>query len=246
MRYNILVSIPPQAGKEETKMANEKILVVDDDKNICELLRLYLVKEGYNVTMVHDGGAALAEFDKLHPDLVLLDVMMPVMDGWEVCREIRAESDVPIIMLTAKGETADRVSGLEMGADDYIVKPLEMPEVIARVRAVFRRIAPDDAPEKLSFDNLVIDKQAYDLVIKGKRVDAPPKEIELLYFLASSPNRVFTRAQLLDEVWGFDYFGDTRTVDVHVKRLREKLEGVSDKWELKTVWGVGYKFETKE
>lgn len=168
------------------------------------------------------------------------------MDGWEVCREIRAESDVPIIMLTAKGETADRVSGLEMGADDYIVKPLEMPEVIARVRAVFRRIAPDDAPEKLSFDNLVIDKQAYDLVIKGKRVDAPPKEIELLYFLASSPNRVFTRAQLLDEVWGFDYFGDTRTVDVHVKRLREKLEGVSDKWELKTVWGVGYKFETKE
>lgn len=227
-------------------MANEKILVVDDDKNICELLRLYLVKEGYNVTMVHDGGAALAEFDKLHPDLVLLDVMMPVMDGWEVCKEIRAESDVPIIMLTAKGETADRVSGLEMGADDYIVKPLEMPEVIARVRAVFRRIAPDDAPEKLTFDNLVIDKQAYDLVIKGKRVDAPPKEIELLYFLASNPNRVFTRAQLLDEVWGFDYFGDTRTVDVHVKRLREKLEGVSDKWEVKTVWGVGYKFETKE
>ena len=169
--------------------------------------------------------------------MLLLDVMMPVMDGWAVCREIRAESDVPIIMLTAKGETADRVSGLEMGADDYIVKPLEMPEVIARVRAVFRRMAPDDAPEKLSFDNLVIDKQAYDLVIKGKRVDAPPKEIELLYFLASSPNRVFTRAQLLDDVWGFDYFGDTRTVDVHVKRLREKLEGVSDKWELKTVWG---------
>ena len=184
------------------------------------------------------------ESDK--PDMLLLDVMMPVMDGWEVCKEIRAESDVPIIMLTAKGETADRVSGLEMGADDYIVKPLEMPEVIARVRAVFRRIAPDDAPEKLTFDNLVIDKQAYDLVIKGKRVDAPPKEIELLYFLASNPNRVFTRAQLLDEVWGFDYFGDTRTVDVHVKRLREKLEGVSDKWEVKTVWGVGYKFETKE
>ena len=180
------------------------------------------------------------------PDMLLLDVMMPVMDGWAVCKEIRAESDVPIIMLTAKGETADRVSGLEMGADDYIVKPLEMPEVIARVRAVFRRMAPDDAPEKLSFDNLVIDKQAYDLVIKGKRVDAPPKEIELLYYLASSPNRVFTRAQLLDDVWGFDYFGDTRTVDVHVKRLREKLEGVSDKWDLKTVWGVGYKFETKE
>ena len=180
------------------------------------------------------------------PDMLLLDVMMPVMDGWAVCKEIRAESDVPIIMLTAKGETADRVSGLEMGADDYIVKPLEMPEVIARVRAVFRRMAPDDAPEKLTFDNLVIDKQAYDLIIKGKRVDAPPKEIELLYYLASSPNRVFTRAQLLDDVWGFDYFGDTRTVDVHVKRLREKLEGVSDKWEVKTVWGVGYKFETKE
>ena len=154
------------------------------------------------------------------PDMLLLDVMMPVMDGWAVCKEIRAESDVPIIMLTAKGETADRVSGLEMGADDYIVKPLEMPEVIARVRAVFRRMAPDDAPEKLTFDNLVIDKQAYDLVIKGKRVDAPPKEIELLYYLASSPTRVFTRAQLLDDVWGFDYFGDTRTVDVHLNRLR--------------------------
>ncbi len=178
--------------------------------------------------------------------MLLLDVMMPVMDGWAVCKEIRQTSDVPIIMLTAKGETADRVSGLEMGADDYIVKPLEMPEVIARVRAVFRRMAPDDQVEKISFDNLTIDKQAYDLVIGGKRVDAPPKEIELLYYLASSPNRVFTRAQLLDDVWGFDYFGDTRTVDVHVKRLREKLEGVSDKWELKTVWGVGYKFETKE
>ena len=183
---------------------------------------------------------------EIQPDLVLLDIMLPVMDGWQVCRELRKSMKMPIIMLTAKGETEDKVSGLEMGADDYIVKPLEMPEVIARVRAVFRRMAPDDAPEKLSFDNLVIDKQAYDLVIKGKRVDAPPKEIELLYFLASSPNRVFTRAQLLDDVWGFDYFGDTRTVDVHVKRLREKLEGVSDKWELKTVWGVGYKFETKE
>ena len=204
----------------------KKILIVEDEANIRELLRLYLEREGYTVLEAENGVEGIKK--------------------WEVCREIRAESDVPIIMLTAKGETADRVSGLEMGADDYIVKPLEMPEVIARVRAVFRRIAPDDAPEKLSFDNLVIDKQAYDLVIKGKRVDAPPKEIELLYFLASSPNRVFTRAQLLDEVWGFDYFGDTRTVDVHVKRLREKLEGVSDKWELKTVWGVGYKFETKE
>ena len=224
----------------------KKILIVEDEANIRELLRLYLEREGYTVLEAENGVEGIKKWKSDKPDMLLLDVMMPVMDGWEVCREIRAESDVPIIMLTAKGETADRVSGLVMGAEDYIVKPLEMPEVIARVRAVFRRIAPDDAPEKLSFDNLVIDKQAYDLVIKGKRVDAPPKEIELLYFLASSPNRVFTRAQLLDEVWGFDYFGDTRTVDVHVKRLREKLEGVSDKWELKTVWGVGYKFETKE
>ena len=224
----------------------KKILIVEDEANIRELLRLYLEREGYTVFEAENGVEGIKKWKSDKPDMLLLDVMMPVMDGWAVCREIRAESDVPIIMLTAKGETADRVSGLEMGADDYIVKPLEMPEVIARVRAVFRRMAPDDALEKLSFDNLVIDKQAYDLVIKGKRVDAPPKEIELLYFLASSPNRVFTRAQLLDDVWGFDYFGDTRTVDVHVKRLREKLEGVSDKWELKTVWGVGYKFETKE
>lgn len=224
----------------------KKILIVEDEANIRELLRLYLEREGYTVLEAENGVEGIKKWKSDKPDMLLLDVMMPVMDGWAVCREIRAESDVPIIMLTAKGEIADRVSGLEMGADDYIVKPLEMPEVIARVRAVFRRMAPDDAPEKLSFDNLVIDKQAYDLVIKGKRVDAPPKEIELLYFLASSPNRVFTRAQLLDDVWGFDYFGDTRTVDVHVKRLREKLEGVSDKWELKTVWGVGYKFETKE
>ena len=224
----------------------KKILIVEDEANIRELLRLYLEREGYTVLEAENGVEVIKKWKSDKPDMLLLDVMMPVMDGWEVCKEIRAESDVPIIMLTAKGETADRVSGLEMGADDYIVKPLEMPEVIARVRAVFRRIAPDDAPEKLTFDNLVIDKQAYDLVIKGKRVDAPPKEIELLYFLASNPNRVFTRAQLLDEVWGFDYFGDTRTVDVHVKRLREKLEGVSDKWEVKTVWGVGYKFETKE
>ena len=224
----------------------KKILIVEDEANIRELLRLYLEREGYTVLEAENGVEGIKKWKSDKPDMLLLDVMMPVMDGWEVCKEIRAESDVPIIMLTAKGETADRVSGLEMGADDYIVKPLEMPEVIARVRAVFRRIAPDDAPEKLTFDNLVIDKQAYDLVIKGKRVDAPPKEIELLYFLASNPNRVFTRAQLLDEVWGFDYFGDTRTVDVHVKRLREKLEGVSDKWEVKTVWGVGYKFQTKE
>jgi len=224
----------------------KKILIVEDDANIRELLRLYLEREGYTVVEAENGVEGVKHWKTEKPDMILLDVMMPVMDGWQVCREIREVSDVPIIMITAKGETADRVSGLEMGADDYIVKPLEMPEVIARVHAVFRRMAPDDVPEKIAFDNLVIDKQAYDLIIKGKRVDAPPKEIELLFYLASSPNRVFTRAQLLDDVWGFDYYGDTRTVDVHVKRLREKLEGVSDKWELKTVWGVGYKFETRE
>lgn len=224
---------------------SKKILIVEDDGNIRELLRLYLEREGYEITEAANGEEGVAQWRKVNPDMILLDVMMPVMDGWQVCKIIRAESKVPIIILTAKGETFDKVNGLEMGADDYIVKPLEMREVVARVRAVFRRFAPEDSG-KISFDKLTIDKQAYDLIIDGKRVDAPPKEIELLYFLAQSPNRVFTRAQLLDDVWGFDYFGDTRTVDVHVKRLREKLEGVSDKWSLKTVWGVGYKFEVKE
>lgn len=223
----------------------KKILIVEDDENIRELLRLYLEREGYEIAEAENGAAGLSKWKAENPDMMLLDVMMPVMDGWQVCKEVRASgSAMPIIMITAKGETMDKVSGLELGADDYIVKPLEMREVVARVRAVFRRFAGDETG-KISFDKLVIDKQAYDLVIDGKRVDAPPKEIELLYFLAQSPNRVFTRAQLLDDVWGFDYYGDTRTVDVHVKRLREKLEGVSDKWELKTVWGVGYKFETK-
>lgn len=222
-----------------------KILIVEDDENIRELLRLYLEHEEYEIVEAANGADGLSKWKAENPDMMLLDVMMPIMDGWAVCKEIRdSGSDMPIIMITAKGETKDKVSGLELGADDYIVKPLEMREVIARVRAVFRRFVGDDTG-KLTFDKLTIDKQAYDLVIDGKRVDAPPKEIELLYFLASSPNRVFTRAQLLDDVWGFDYYGDTRTVDVHVKRLREKLEGVSDKWELKTVWGVGYKFETK-
>ena len=226
-----------------------KLLVAEDElierKVLCKTLQKYL---GDLIVLyeARNGREALELFAREAPQVVILDIEMPGYTGLEVARKIRETDKTPIIMMTAKGELEDKVSGLEMGADDYIVKPLEMPEVIARVRAVFRRMAPDDAPEKLSFDNLVIDKQAYDLVIKGKRVDAPPKEIELLYFLASSPNRVFTRAQLLDDVWGFDYFGDTRTVDVHVKRLREKLEGVSDKWELKTVWGVGYKFETKE
>ena len=224
---------------------SKKILIVEDDDNIRELLRLYLEREGFQISEAENGAVGLSTWKAENPDMMLLDVMMPVMDGWQVCKEIRASgSTMPIIMITAKGETMDKVSGLELGADDYIVKPLEMREVIARVRAVFRRFAGDDTG-KLTFDKLTIDKQAYDLVINGKRVDAPPKEIELLYFLAQSPNRVFTRAQLLDDVWGFDYYGDTRTVDVNVKRLREKLEGVSDKWELKTVWGVGYKFETK-
>ena len=233
---------------EETKMANEKILVVDDDKNICELLRLYLVKEGYNVTMVHDGSAALTEFDKLHPDLVLLDVMMPVMDGWEVCRKIRAKDNTPIIMLTAKGETYDKVLGLELGADDYIVKPFDAKEVTARIKAVLRRSSAKEEENKgvYDFDNLHLDMNRYELKVKGKVVEAPPKELELLACLAGHPNRVYTRDQLLDEVWGFEYYGDSRTIDVHVKRLREKLEGASEQWSLKTVWGVGYKFEVRE
>ena len=224
---------------------SKKILIVEDDGNIRELLRLYLEREGYEITEAANGEEGVELWRKINPDMILLDVMMPIMDGWQVCKIIRKESKVPIIIMTAKGETFDKVNGLEMGADDYIVKPLEMREVIARVRAIFRRLAPEDSG-KISFDKLTVDKQAYDLIVDGKRVDAPPKEIELLYFLASNPNRVFTRAQLLDDVWGFDYFGDTRTVDVHVKRLREKLEGVSDNWDLKTVWGVGYKFETRD
>ena len=222
------------------------VLVVEDDQHIADLLALYLKKEGYNVTLAADGAEGLEKFRSGNPDLVLLDVMMPVMDGWQVCRAIRKESKTPIIMLTAKSETDDKVAGLKAGADDYITKPFEMKEVLARIEAVLRRaeIGQAAAPERrLSFDKLVIDMEAFELVLDGKKVDAPPKEMELLFFLASSPNRVYTRNQLLDEVWGFDYFGDSRTVDVHVKRLREKLEGVSDKWSLKTVWGVGYKFE---
>ena len=234
----------PENQEGNLKMS-KKILIVEDDGNIRELLRLYLEREGYEITEASNGEEGVEQWRKVNPDMILLDVMMPIMDGWQVCKIIREESKVPIIILTAKGETFDKVNGLEMGADDYIVKPLEMREVVARVRAVFRRFAPEESG-KISFDKRTVDKQAYDLIVDGKRVDAPPKEIELLYFLASSPNRVFTRAQLLDDVWGFDYFGDTRTVDVHVKRLREKLEGVRDKWELKTVWGVGYKFETRD
>ncbi len=222
------------------------VLIVEDDKNIAELLQLYLEKEGYAVTVATDGGQGLAKFQAIRPDLVLLDVMMPVMDGWAVCKAIRAESQTPIIMLTAKGQTDDKIAGLKSGADDYITKPFEMREVLARIEAVLRRTdrsCTETAVRRLSFDKLVIDMDAFVLTVDGKKVDTPPKEMELLFYLASSPNRVYTRNQLLDEVWGFDYFGDSRTVDVHVKRLREKLEGVSSQWCLKTVWGVGYKFE---
>ena len=222
------------------------VLIVEDDRNIAELLQLYLEKEGYAVITAEDGGKGLEKFRSIKPDLVLLDVMMPVMDGWAVCKAIRAESQVPIIMLTAKGETDDKVAGLKQGADDYITKPFEMKEVLARIEAVLRRVsgvAAETKSRRITFDKLSIDMDSFELVVDGKKVDTPPKEMELLFFLASSPNRVYTRNQLLDEVWGFDYFGDSRTVDVHVKRLREKLEGVSESWGLKTVWGVGYKFE---
>ena len=222
------------------------VLVVEDDRNIAELLQMYLEKEGYAVTVAADGGQGLAKFRAIRPDLVLLDVMMPVMDGWAVCKAIRAEGKTPVIMLTAKGETDDKVSGLKAGADDYITKPFEMREVLARIEAVLRRssgVTDQKKSRRLIFDRLIVDMDAFELTVNGKKVDIPPKEMELLFYLASSPNRVYTRNQLLDEVWGFDYFGDSRTVDVHVKRLREKLEGVSENWSLKTVWGVGYKFE---
>ena len=223
------------------------ILVVEDDRNIADLLRLYLEKEGYTVVIAPDGMRGVEQFRTVHPSLVLLDVMLPGLDGWGVCRAIRAESQTPIIMLTAKSETEDKVNGLKQGADDYITKPFEMKEVLARIEAVLRRsgIEPEKSRRRLEFDKLVIDMDAFELTVDGKKVPTPPKEMELLYHLASTPNRVYTRNQLLDEVWGFDYFGDTRTVDVHIKRLREKLEGVSDQWDLKTVWSVGYKFEVK-
>ena len=207
-----------------------KVLIVEDDSNIAELLHLYLEKEGFETAVAGDGGKGVELFRSFHPELVLLDIMLPVMDGWSVLKKIRENDKTPVIMLTAKGETEDKVAGLEGGADDYSVKPFEMKEV-------------EQGDQKLSFDKLVINLDSYELLVDGKRVDTPPKELELLYHLAASPNRVFTRNQLLDEVWGFDYFGDSRTVDVHIKRLREKLEGVSEQWSLKTVWGVGYKFE---
>lgn len=223
-----------------------KILIVDDELNICEVLKLYLENEGYTVKTAGDGEEAVEAFRTFEPDLVLLDIMLPKKDGRQVCREIREHSSKPIIMISAKGEVFDKVLGLELGADDFIVKPFDMKEVAARVKAVLRRCnerEPFHGEEVIKFDNLEISKQKYELKLAGKVVDIPPKELELLYFLVSNYNRVFTRDQLLKKVWGFNYLGDSRTVDVHVKRLREKLDGVSDKWVLKTVWGVGYKFE---
>ena len=232
-------------------MDRERILIVDDDRNICELLRLYLEKEGYETSIAHDGENALEIYDQRGFDLVLMDVMMPRVDGWEACRRIRAKGDTPIIMLTAKGETFDKVLGLELGADDYVVKPFDTKEVVARIKAVLRRSGRQKTTASsndgaLEFDNLVVNITKYELRVKDEVVDTPPKELELLYHLASNPNKVFTRDALPDEVWGFEYYGDSRTIDVHIKRLREKLEGVSEQWNLKTVWGVGYKFELKE
>ena len=225
---------------------SSKLLIVDDDANICDMLKLYFENEGYDVKTANDGMEGLSYFKAYEPDLVLLDIMMPKKDGWQVCREIREISAKPVIMITAKGEVFDKVLGLELGADDFIVKPFDMKELSARIKAVLRRYNANSRgnDEVVRFENMEISLQKYELKLNGKAIDIPPKELELLYFLASNSNRVFTRDQLLDKVWGFDYLGDSRTVDVHVKRLREKLEGVSTKWMLKTVWGVGYKFET--
>ena len=225
-----------------------KILIVDDDANICELLRLYLEKDGFDTVVANDGEQAVEYASKYSPDLILLDIMLPKLDGWQVCREIRKTSETPIIILTAKGETFDKILGLELGADDYVSKPFDTKEVIARIKAVLRRTNDSDKGSQISevrYDKLRINLTNYELEVNGVKIDTPPKELELIYHLASNPNRVYTRDQLLDEVWGFDYYGDSRTVDVHVKRLREKLENVSDEWSLKTVWGVGYKFEVK-
>ena len=227
----------------------QRILIADDDANICELVRLYLEKEGYETVVCFNGEKALEIFRGGGIDLAILDIMMPKADGVTVCREIRKESQMPVIMLTAKGETFDKVLCLELGADDYVVKPFEGKELVARVKAVLRRTANtknEEAEKVVSYDNITVNLTNYELILGGKSIDIPPKELELLYFLASHPNRVFTREQLLEDVWGFDYFGDSRTVDVHVQRLREKLEGYDEKWQLKTVWSVGYKFEVKE
>ena len=219
-------------------MIETKVLVVDDDNNICDLIELYLQKEGYKVFKAFNGNEALKTFKEKQIDIIVLDVMMPVMDGYEVLKEIRKSSQVPVLMLTAKGETFDRVLGLELGADDYMVKPFEPKELVARIRAVLRRYKPQTQKRALEFKDLIVDADSYIVTYRGSEVEMPPKEFELLYFLASNPNKVFTRDQLLYEVWGYDYPGDSRTVDVHVKRIREKLTEGND-WQLKTVWGVG-------
>jgi len=226
---------------------NNTILMIDDDKNICRIVTLYLEKEGFKVEAVNHGTEGLKRFRELSPAMVLLDVMLPGMDGWQICREIREESDVPIIMLTAKGEVFDKVLGLELGADDYLAKPFDTKELVARVKAVIRRsVKQEEDPGEVSFDRLTVNLSNYSVICDGKEIEMPPKEIELLYFLASHANKVFTREQLLEQVWGFDYFGDSRTVDVHIKRIREKLNIVENvPWQVKTVWGVGYKFEVK-
>ena len=223
-----------------------RVLVIDDDVNICELIRLYLEKDGYEVQTVYNGRSGIEAFGEFTPSIVVLDIMLPGVDGWQVCREIRKTSNIPIIMLTAKGETFDKVLGLELGADDYMVKPFEPKELVARVKAILRRYDRKEFDVlELIFPNLVINKSNYVVKLNGNDLEMPPKELELLYFLASNPNKVFTREQLLEHVWGFDFYGDSRTVDVHVKRLREKIDIPNQIWQLKTVWGVGYKFEVK-
>lgn len=228
-----------------------RVLIVDDEKNICELIRLYVEKEGFETFAAYDGAEAVEKFHECAPDIVLLDIMLPQKDGWQICREIRGESDVPIIMLTAKGEVFDKVLGLELGADDYMVKPFEPKELVARIKAVLRRSGKSDEKEngqEIILDGLTINRDTYEVELKGKIIEMPPKEFELLYFLAEHKNKVFTRDQLLNEIWGYEFFGDSRTIDVHIKRIREKIEteetlGLS--WQLKTIWGVGYKFEVK-
>jgi DNA-binding response OmpR family regulator len=232
--------------------AKQKILIVDDDNNIAELISLYLTKECYDTHIVNDGEDALRAFDQYNPNLILLDLMLPGIDGYQVCREIRTKSNVPIIMLSAKGEIFDKVLGLELGADDYIMKPFDSKELVARVKAVLRRYQPAARQESttvelkcVEYPDLTVNLSNYSVIYRGQSIDMPPKELELLYFLCSSPNQVFTREQLLDHIWGYEYIGDTRTVDVHVKRLREKIKD-HENWQIATVWGVGYKFEVKE
>lgn len=232
----------------------QKILIVDDDENIAELISLYLTKECFDTMMVHDGEKALIAYDTYQPNLILLDLMLPGIDGYQVCRELRSTSQVPIIMLSAKGEIFDKVLGLELGADDYMIKPFDSKELVARVKAVLRRYQPpvqtpassvtEQHGNFVEYPDLIVNLTNYSVIYNGHSIELPPKELELLYFLASSPNQVFTREQLLDHIWGYEYIGDTRTVDVHIKRLREKIKG-NDKWALTTVWGIGYKFEVK-